>query len=138
MSNAIIREAFESRLNTWATNRSSPLAISWENIAKDLTDEFYVESYMFPSENTNDFLEGNHIRFVGFFQFSVVGQKGYGVGAIELIAQEICNLFPCSAGITQSGLDIEVTNPPSIGRAIPSERKFTVPVTVYYRCEVVN
>lgn len=137
MSNHSIRKAFSIILNNWAIQKTPIVRIFYENVNED-SRSIYVENYMFPAENECDFLDGNHVRYSGFFQFSVVGLKDVGTGDVELMAKEIADLFPCYSTLTQDGLDIIITNPPSVMRGIPNKKNWTVPVTVYYECNTTQ
>lgn len=137
MSNLIIQKAFEKIINLWAINEVPQIPVFYENVV-DESKDFYIQSFMFPTSTDSEFLDGTHTSYDGFFQFNVVGPKNVGSQEVKSKAEEICNLFPCYSEIEESGLTVTVMNPPFVGPSIPNKNRYSVPVTVYYRCDKVE
>lgn len=137
MSNSKIRKSFEKTIETWANSKMPILDIFSENIIEKSRDR-YVQIFMFPSGNVSEFIDGTHTLYSGFFQINVVVELDIGVGSATELAEEICGLFQCYSTIIEDDVEVLIMAPPSIGPVVRGEMRITLPITIYYRCDVTN
>ena len=98
MSQAIIRKAIETALNTWAGTQS--LSVAWENRAFTPTNgTTYLRAFMLPIATLSQDLGREHRRYGGVFQVSVCLPVGTGPGAGEAIVSALNGGTPGPAAV---------------------------------------
>lgn len=133
-----IRQLLETRLNTWAAARNPALPIAWQNKTFDPPSSgSYLRAFILPAPTDSDDLKGDHRKYTGVFQVSVVAPRDTGPGAAESIAEEIAALFPMSQTLTiaSPAFSLQMTSPMQIARGIDDADKHVVPVSAQYRAD---
>lgn len=140
MSNIIIRQVLESRLQEWAEERTSPLNVVYENVILENENKpnQYIEVKLIPSKNKSESLDGLHETLAGVFVARVYTKKHYGPANAEQIAQEIKELFPCDLRLVSGGITIIIDEPVMIKESTPTDRNYIVPVLITYRSDVIH
>lgn len=134
MSQAIIRAAFETTLNTWATGQS--LAVAWQNKSfTPVNGTTYLRAFLIPNATQSEDLGRVHRRYGGVFQVSVALPLGAGPGAGEAILSGLSALFNPSAPITQSGVLVYILQPMSAAPAIVEPDRYVIPCSLTYRAD---
>ena len=129
-----IRTALESRLNSWATAQSVPVA--WQNVPySPTTGTRYVRAAILPAETQNPIYGPDHRRLIGILQVDIVAPIGSGMGAIDTLAESICTEFARGTTLTQSGLTIIMDYSPSIGPSLIDEGWVYTPISIRYRAD---
>lgn len=133
-----IRQLLETRLNTWAAARNPALPIAWQN--KSFTPPSsgsYLRAFILPAPTESHDLKGDHRKYSGVFQVSVVAPRDTGPGAAEAIAEEIAALFPMSLrmAIASPAFDLILASPMQIARGIDEPDRYVVPVSAQYRAD---
>lgn len=134
MSQAIIRKAFTSRLNTWAASNGFTGKVAFENTAFTPPSTAYLKCYILPAATRDDFLEGGHRSYKGVFQVSIVMEPNKGPAAADTFAAAMDVLFPKT--FTQDGLIINMTMPMSQGPSVQEGDRYTVAVSGNYEVNV--
>jgi len=132
MSNELIRAAFEGRLKAWAADKG--LTVAWPNINFKPPESRYLRSFLLPNNTRSDDLEGEHRRFLGVYQVSIVEPTGAGSGAAAALADELDALF--SAPLTNGALRINLLRPMSASAPIQEPDRWVVPVSASYRADI--
>jgi hypothetical protein len=135
-----IRQLLETRLKTWADNRSQALRVAWQSVGFTPTNnETYLRAFLLPAPTVGGDLSGAHRAYTGVFQVSVIAPKGVGVGAAEGIAEEIATLFPDSLRLTipSPAFALTMTSPMSAGQPLVEPDYFVIPVSAQYRADTV-
>lgn len=137
MSDTLIRQAFEGRLNAWAKARTPALPIAFEDweFTPPADGGTYLQAYLLPAATDSQDLEGAHTEFRGVFQVSIVTKAGSGRGAASAIADELRMLFPNNLDITRSGLTVFVRSPLATASPIAGDTTTTLPTSLQYRAD---
>ncbi|MES2973363.1 MAG: phage tail terminator-like protein [Pseudomonadota bacterium] len=136
MSRALIRRAFEDRLNTWAAGRAPALPVAWENAAFDPEPvDMYLMGFLLPGDTTSADLARKNRRFVGLYQVTVVAPLNAGPGAVDAVVAELSELFDPAVPMSISGLQVWISDPLSDGPAIPEPSRYSVPCSIPYLVE---
>lgn len=139
MSNAIIRAAFESALQTWAAAQSPAFQVAYENVALNPQPAAtYLRAFLLPAETGADDLAGVHRRFSGVFQVSVVIPVGVGSGPAAAVAAGLDGIFSPATPLVRSGVRIFITGPVSVAPGITEPDRFVVPISVRYRADTIS
>ncbi len=135
MSQKLIRAAFESRLAAWAAAQVPALPIAYERAQFTPPAGTYLRAFILESPTLSSTLDRKHREYGGIFQVSIVAAPTGGMGPIQTIADAICALYPPTAPMVYSGISVYMEEPMSIGPKITEADRFTVPVSVSFRCD---
>lgn len=134
MSHQRCRRLFESRLAAWAADKGYPVA--YQNVPfTPQSGQLYLRAFLLPSDTGSDTLAGDHKRYQGLFQVSVVTPAGQGSGQAEDIIAELAGLFPIYDRLTLDDFSVVVMSPVEQGPEIPDDTEFTIPATFSYRAD---
>lgn len=131
MSLKIIRKAFETRLATYASANSIPVA--YENVSFTPVDGAYFEAFMIPAQTGSQYLAQNDKSFSGIAQINIYTPLNSGTDALHNYAQSISALY--NIYINQDSLTI-YTLPAYELPADRNETHFVIGLRIPYRCEV--
>lgn len=134
MSEALIRAAFETRLQAWANAQSLP--IFFENVTGSPTKP-YARVNLLPAEAENLFLAGNHRLRAGLCQVSLVLPPNTGTARAAALAASLDAAFPLDVPLLQGGIRVSLMSPFGSGPAEQEEDAYFVPVSCRYRCDTV-
>ncbi|AKJ28840.1 DUF4128 domain-containing protein [Caldimonas brevitalea] len=137
MSQALIRQAFETRLKTWADAQAPAIPIAWQNVTMTPPAGRYLRAFLLPASTGSDDLAGEHRVFRGLFQVTVVTPIGTGPGQAEQLAGQLDLLFPLTEPLAVGGLLVYLTSPMSAGPAIQEPDRYAVPVSAGYRADTI-
>lgn len=132
MSEALIRQAFESTLKTWADAQSPAIPVAFENFEFTQPAGRYLRAFLLPGDTDSGDVGRVNRRFVGVFQISIVMPTGDGPGAAGALVEQLRALFPPSAPIVVSGLSVWAQRPLSRGPALQERDRYVVPCSVFY------
>lgn len=136
MSHATVRAILEARLNTWAATR--PVRVAWENVPfSPAQGETYLRAFMLPAETVSQDLKGDHRRFLGIFQVSIVTPINAGPGAALALVDALNTHFPMNGRYTSGSVTVQIVGPASPAPAIQEESHFIIPVSIRYRCDTI-
>lgn len=136
MTQPRIREALETRLNTWAAAQSPAVPVAWQNASyTPTTGVRYVRATILPAETQNPIYGQMHRRLIGIFQVDVMAPTGTGMAASEALAESLCAEFRRGTTLTQDGLTVVMDFSPSIGTAQPEDGWVFLPVSIRYRAD---
>jgi hypothetical protein len=136
MSDALIRAAFETRLNAWAAIQSPPLPLVFENITTAQAIP-YARVTILKGDTENQFMDGRHRGRTGVCQVSLVLPPNTGAAKAEAIAASLDAAFPLTAHLVQGGARVVLTSPFSAGTGRNEADSYYVPVSCTYRCDTV-
>ncbi|WP_273807277.1 MULTISPECIES: DUF4128 domain-containing protein [unclassified Pseudomonas] len=134
MSQKRIRQLFESRLSAWAVAEGYPVAYQNQDFTPP-ENGIYLRAYLLPAPTGSDTLAGDHRRYQGVFQISVVVPTGQGAGQAEDIVGELADLFPLYDRLTRDAFTVVITTPVSQGPEVPEASTFTLPASFSYRAD---
>jgi hypothetical protein len=137
--NADIREAFETRIATFAAAQTPALPVAWENTSYTPSPLVaYLRCAMLPAPTVNPALGTKFDRLVGFYQINVYGTQDSGPAAAEAVADAIIALFP-RGGMTQNGTLINIDTTGSRAQGLNDINGFFfIPVRIRYRQDVIS
>ncbi len=138
MSIKLIRQAFESRLNTWANTQTPKPAIAWQNASFTPPTALYLRAFLLPASSDSRQLDGSDRIMRGVFQINIVAPLNAGAGAAETVAEALCTLFtkannPYLGGTAPNQVDVWITDPMSQASAIEGPDRYTVPLSCGYQ-----
>lgn len=137
--NIDIRQAFETRIATFAAAQTPPLDTAWQNAKYTPSpDKAYLRCALVNALTLNPSLGTEHDRLQGFYQISVYGIQNEGPGPAELIADALIALFP-RGSITQNGTVVNIDTTPSRTQGLNDINGFFfIPVRIRYRQDVIS
>lgn len=135
MTQAIIREAFETRLKTWADARTPAIPVAWENVKFDPPAGRYCRAFLLPARTQSVALSRVDREYKGIFQVSFYMNIGNGPSTVEGLIASLDAAFAHT--FTQDGLRVWLTAPFSAASAIPEADRYIVPVSAQYRANTV-
>lgn len=97
MSNAIVRDYFETKLKTFVAAQSPVVPVAWEDTPFDpakVVGNFYLEPFLLPATTLDVTITGNRHRYLGIFQINVYCKSGKGTKTSEALCQGIIDYFP--------------------------------------------
>ena len=95
MSNAIIRNHFETRLAAWAAAQTPAIPVTYEAIPfTKPADGMFLECFLMPGLTMNRSVSGTNATYIGLFQINLWGRQDRGMGALEKVSSGIVSLFP--------------------------------------------
>lgn len=131
MSLKIIRKAFETRLQTYATANSLPVA--YENSAFTPTDAAHLELFMLPGQTGSQYLAQNDRSYIGIVQINIAVPLNSANANAHNYATAIASLYNVYIG--QDTLRI-FTQPAYELPAQKTDTHYVLPLRIPYRCEV--
>jgi hypothetical protein len=132
---ALIRQAFETRLDTWATANS--VSIAWENHEfEPVADQVYAEARLLPARTKDLFMDQTGRDYTGIFQVNLSMPLGTGAAAAMTLIDSLDDAFPGS--FTQGGIRVTLISPMSPAPALPVPDRYVVPVSTEYRVVTVT
>lgn len=135
MTIARIRQALESRTNTWAQAQTPAIPVAFENALFTPPPGRYARAFVLPGETVSDDMAGKHRRYVGVFQVSLYLPLNAGTAESAALIASLDTSFALTAPITISGFQVFLTSPMSPGPAIPDGTRYQIPVSCRYRAE---
>ena len=135
MSQAIVRQAFEQRLDSWSIANSVPVA--WENVDFTPPAGPYTRAFLLPAQTTSDTLDKTHRRYQGVFQVTLVMPSGAGAGAAEALVVSLSSAFAPQTPLVVSGVTVYVLTPMSAAPAQQEPDRYVVPVSCQYEAHTV-
>lgn len=135
MSHTRIAELLEARLGEWADAKGVP--VMWENISEKPPDTLYLQAYAMPATTTTIDLAEKLQVLPGVWQINVVAKAGDGVSGARPLADEVAALFPVGLSLSDGGLTCYISTPPTVYRGISSNTRYSIPVSMNYRGEMI-
>lgn len=134
MSQELIRQAFETRLQTWATAQG--LDVAWENTDfEPETDQAYVRPTLLPAPTAQLFLDQTGRSYRGIFQVLLNMPLGTGPGTGEALVASLDASF--AGTFTQGSITVTLISPMCAAPALPSSDRYVIPVSAAYRVVTV-
>ena len=133
MSQARVRNAFESRLAAWAASKALPVV--WQNVGAGNMTGDHLRAYLLPAQTLSMDLAGEHRGYRGVFQVSIFTRPNIGANRAESLARELDDLFPVALRMLSAGLTVQVMTPMASRPAIQETDWYSVPVDCRYGAE---
>lgn len=134
MSNTLIRQAFETRLKTWADANS--IQVAWENAEFDpTTDQAYAQPIMLPVSIKDLFLDQTGRDYRGIFQVNLHMPIGTGAGATSALIDSLDAAI--GGSFTQGSIRVTRLTPMQPAPPLPVPDRYVVPVSAEYRVVTV-
>lgn len=133
MSQARVRNAFESRLAAWAASKALPVV--WQNVGAGNMTGDHLRAYLLPAQTLSMDLAGEHRGYRGVFQVSIFTRPNIGVNRAESLARELDDLFPVALRMLSAGLTVQVMTPMASRPSIVETDWYSVPVDCRYGAE---
>lgn len=130
MSQARVRNAFESRLATWAASKALPVV--WQNAGAGNMAGDHLRAFLLPAQTLTSDLAGKHRGYRGVFQVSIFTRPNIGANRAEVLAGELDDLFPVALRMLSAGLTVQITTPMATRPAIQETDWFHMPVDCRY------
>lgn len=126
----LIRQAFESRLATWAAGKGLPIA--YENVKfTPPADGKYLRAYLIPARTESNTIERTDRDYEGAFQVSIVQPLSTGSATASDLADELDTLYPPT--FLEGSMRVFVTSPMSADKGDTEPNAYVLPVSCFYR-----
>ena len=134
MTQARIRAAFETVLNTWAGAQSPAIPVAWQNITFTPPAGRHVRAYLLPANTVSLDLLRVTRTYKGIFQISLyVPSDNTGMGAAEALIASLDTAFSPSAPLSSGGLSVWIEEPISVGPAMTEDDQVHIPLSLIYQ-----
>jgi len=133
MSQARVRNAFESRLAAWAASKALPVV--WQNVGAGNMTGDHLRAYLLPAQTLSMDIAGEHRGYRGVFQVSIFTRPNIGANRAESLARELDELFPVALRMLSAGLTVQVMTPMASHPSIVETDWYSVPVDCRYGAE---
>lgn len=137
MSQAIIRQALETKLATWAGTQNPVIPVAWENVPFSPPATRYVRSNLIPAPTLSQTLEKTHVRYSGIYQVTLVMPNNSGPSAADTLVDSLRGAFTPATLIQQSGIKIYIIEPASPAAALQEADRYLIPVSIQYEAHTV-
>jgi hypothetical protein len=134
VTQALIRQALEAPLNTYATANS--IVVAWQNVelAQQPTG-LYLRSFVLPLPTISEDIGRQHRRYEGVYQVSIVAPFGGGWTVAEAALAALIALYPPDTDLLVSALRVHVLQPLSPAPALQERDRFVIPCSLQYRAD---
>jgi len=138
MSQALIRQAFEGSLATWAAAQTPPIPVAWENVSFTPPAGRYARASLLPGGTASDDLEGLLRSYLGLFQVSLCMPIGSGSAEAEALVASLDAQFSTTAPMTSGALTVYITAPMSAAAALAEPDRHVIPVACAYTAHTIS
>lgn len=128
-----IRQEVESVIAAYASSNNIPVAYEGVAFDKPLTGN-WLEVVFLASNTMNPTVDGSRIRKTGVFQVTCYVPSGRGLRALDMLAEDIVNLFPFDQKELYQTFSVEQT--PNTSQAMIDTKYLCCAVRVKYRQEI--
>ncbi len=136
MMQSQIRAALEVRLDAFA--KEEGLRVAWEGRTfKPITRQSHLRAFVMPASSDSNDLAGQHRLYRGVFQVDLVMVSGTGMGDIERKAAQVIAHFPKNLRLPVENQFVQLISVMSMGPKLPQDGFIAVPLTSYYRMDVI-
>lgn len=136
MSHTRIAELLEAHLGEWADSRGIPVA--WDNITENPPGTLYLQAYAMPATTTAIDLAEKLQVLPGVWQINVVAKAGDGVSEVRALADEVAAQFPVGLALSDGVITCYISTPPTVYRGISSNTRYSIPVSMSYRADLIT
>jgi hypothetical protein len=134
VTQALIRQALEAPLSTYATANS--IVVAWQNV--ELAQQptaLYLRSFVLPLPTISEDIGRQHRRYDGVYQVSIVAPFGGGWTLAEAALAALIALYPPDTDLVVSTLRVHVLQPLSPAPALQERDRFVIPCSLQYRAD---
>lgn len=137
MTQALVRRAFEERLDIWAAAQTPPIPVAWQNVIFKPSVELarFVEAHLLPAPTRSRGPDGKHREYRGVFQVTLYLPLNTGPSEAETLLASLDAAYPMSTPLVVDEFKVWVTSPMSAGNPLNAPDRFVVPVSCYYRSD---
>lgn len=136
MSQARVRNLFQTALKQYADAKG--LRVAFDNVQMTpRANEVYLVSHLMPSSTATQTLNGDHKRFLGVYQITVVTPSGTATAKADEIATELQDIFTIFKRYTDStGFTVTVMTPLNVPEGKVQNGGWIVPCYFNYRADI--
>lgn len=133
MSLQTISIALEKHLNAM----SPSIATAWENVSyTPVTGTPYQRVNLLPAEPDNSSQGRHHYREIGLMQVLLNYPVNVGRSAAIARAELLRTQFKRGTTLTESGINVIITQTPTIGGAFVDDDWYRIPVSIFYQSDI--
>lgn len=139
MSDLLVRRAFEKYLTAAGWGGLAADDTYFENEAREPPADAatpYQKCFLLPAEPDNEVAGTSMYLAHGIFQITLLYPLGEGAGAAAALAETIRGRFKRGTTMTESGLNVLVTNTPLVASGFEDNRRWNVPVSIRWQAWV--
>lgn len=136
MSQARVRNLFQTALKQYADAKG--IRVAFDNVQMTpRANEVYLVSHLLPSSTATQTLNGDHKRFLGVMQITVVTPSGTATAKSDEIATELQDIFTIFKRYTDStGFTVTVMTPLNVPEGKVQNGGWIVPCYFNYRADI--
>lgn len=135
MSQARVRNLFQTAVAQYATSKS--LRVAYDNVQFTPTvSEIYLVCHLLPASTDTKSIGGDHKRFLGVFQITIVTPSGTATAKADEIASELQDIFTVYKRYTDyTGFTVIVMSPLNVPQGKVQNGGWIVPCYFNYRAD---
>jgi hypothetical protein len=137
MTQALVRQALEAKLNTWAQAQTPAIVVAWENVPFTPPATRYVRSNILPAPTVSQTLAKTHVRYSGIYQVTLVMPNNSGPGAADALIDSLRTAYTPATLITQGTLKLYIIEPASPAPPLQEGDRYIIPVSIQYEAHTV-
>lgn len=136
MSQARVRNLFQTALKQYADTKG--IRVAYDNVQfTPKTNEVYLVSHLLPSSTATETMSGDHKRFLGVYQITVVTPSGAATARADEIATDLQEIFTIFKRYTDStGFTVTVMTPLNVPEGKVQNGGWIVPCYFNYRGDI--
>lgn len=135
MSQAKVRNLFQKAVSDYATTKN--IRVAFDNVKfTPQANETYLVCHLIPSSAATETLSGDHKRFLGVFQITIVTASGTATAKSDEIASELQDIFTIYKRYTDStNFTVTVMTPLNVPEGKVQNGGWIVPCYLNYRAD---
>ena len=138
MSHSAIRKAFNDIVRAYGVSKGWQVII--ENTSANPTlNTPYLKTFLLPSNASSNTLSGDHKRYTGVYQITLVVPVGEGPGRTTVVSKELQALFPIFGRVafdTAADSEVVIMTPIDEMNGTPKDGAFYTPFSFNYRSDI--
>ncbi len=131
MSDALIRRALESALDSWA--QANDVGVQWQNVVLDPEPDTYIRAFLLPAPTAVPDVECQGRSYAGIWQLSMVLQQGVGMAQVHTWLASLASVYAPSAPLVAGSVTVRCLTPLSPAAPINEPGRFVVPCSLSYQ-----
>lgn len=140
MSTGLIRKAFNDIVRAYGVSKGYPVILENITASPVIADGPYLKTFILPAPTTARTLGGDHKRFIGVYQITIVIPADQGTGLVTQISKELQALFPVFGSVsydpTIPGNVVTITSPLSEPSGTVEDGAYYTPTSFTYRSDI--
>lgn len=138
MSHSAIRKSFNDIVRSYGASKGWEVVLE-NSVATPTLNIPYLKTFLLPASATSETLSGDHKRYIGVYQITLVLPAGEGTGRVTTVSQELQELFPVYGRVdysTAPDKQVVIMTPLDTINGTVKDGAFYTPLSFNYRSDI--